>query len=305
MKKLFFLFLISCLFSSLFSFTQRYRDYFGLLNFTDDSYKVSYFFSPILKEYENLNAYGKKLILGERYIRIGPGHYSDEFSTYIINKGISFSSYAYDYTRYYKMGWFARFLLITEELTIKDQDGNILLTLEILTPEDFEVKEDYGDVDANLILDESSIEKWKERQENFNIENQQFGTVFNMKNESNKTINIEYSLSSMLTENVENQTYILDLGTNQISINSGLLQEEQSLVLEDESSVLISNYTYDYWKLNKMGWFAQFMLITGKFVVKDEIGNVILNLDTITPEDFEVTEENGITTATLVIRDKI
>ena len=83
-----------------------------------------------------------------------------------------------------------------------------------------------------------------------------------------------------------------------------MLQEEQSLILEDGSSVLISNYTYDYWKLNKMGWFAQFMLITGKFVVKDEIGNVILNLDTITPEDFEVTEENGIITATLVIRDK-
>ena len=302
MKKIFFLFLISCLFSSLFSFTQRFHDTIKLTNITNEFLDITYRGSTILAD---SSSFSKKLDLGERSIRIRGGtFYGNTIKNIVTDKTVHFLSYAYDYTRYYKMGWFARFLLITEELTIKDQDGNILLTLEILTPEDFEVKEDYGDVDANLILDESSIEKWKERQENFNIENQQFGTVFNMKNESNKTINIEYSLSSMLTENVENQTYILDLGTNQISINSGLLQEEQSLILEDGSSVLISNYTYDYWKLNKMGWFAQFMLITGKFVVKDEIGNVILNLDTITPEDFEVTEENGITTATLVIRDK-
>ncbi len=53
-----------------------------------------------------------------------------------------------------------------------------------------------------------------------------------------------------------------------------------------------------------MGWFARFLLISGELIVKDEDGNILMTLDTITPEDFEVTEEAGITTATLVIRDK-
>ena len=302
MKKIFCFFLISCIFSSLFSFTQRYDDTIEVTNNLDTLLDVTYQGSIILDAY---NSYSKILDLGERTIWIrGGSFYNNNINKKIISKKAFFVSYPYDYTRYYKMGWFGRFLLITEELIIEDEDGNIILTLETLTPEDFEVTESYGIVEADLIIDESTISKFKERQQKFTNELQQYTTNFNIKNESGKPVNIEYSLSSMLTENVENQTYILDLGTNQISINSGLLQEEQSLILEDESSVLISNYTYDYWKLNKMGWFAQFMLITGKFVVKDEIGNVILNLDTITPEDFEVTEENGIITATLVIRDK-
>lgn len=303
MKKFFCFFLITCIFSSLFSFTQRYDDTIEVTNNLDTLLDVTYQGSIILDAY---NSYSKILDLGERTIWIrGGSFYNNNINKKIISKKAFFVSYPYDYTRYYKMGWFCRFLLITEELIIEDEDGNIILTLETLTPEDFEVTESYGIVKADLIIDESTISKFKERQQKFTNELQQYTTNFNIKNESNRTINIEYSLSSMLTENVENQTYILDLGTNQISINSGLLKEEQSLLLEDESTVLISNYTYDYWKLNKMGWFAQFMLITGKFVVKDEIGNVILNLDTITPEDFEVTEENGITTATLVIKDKI
>ena len=43
---------------------------------------------------------------------------------------------------------------------------------------------------------------------------------------------------------------------------------------------------------------------TVKVAFIDEDGNILMTLDTITPEDFEVTEEAGITTATLVIRDK-
>jgi hypothetical protein len=39
--------------------------------------------------------------------------------------------------------------------------------------------------------------------------------------------------------------------------------------------------------------------------IKDENGNVLLDLNSLTPEDFEVIEKNGITTATLVIKDKI
>lgn len=54
-----------------------------------------------------------------------------------------------------------------------------------------------------------------------------------------------------------------------------------------------------------MGWFDRFLLITGELIIKDENGNVLLDLNSLTPEDFEVTEENGITTATLVIKDKI
>ena len=183
MKKIFFLFLISCLFSSLFSFTQRFHDTIKLTNTTNEFLDITYRGSTILTD---SSSFSKKLDLGERSIRIRGGtFYGNTIENIVTYKTVHFLSYAYDYTRYYKMGWFARFLLITEELSIKDEDGNILLTLETLTPDDFEVTEEYGDVEANLIVDESSIEKWKVRQKKKDVVNQQFGTVFNIKNETN------------------------------------------------------------------------------------------------------------------------
>ena len=67
---------------------------------------------------------------------------------------------------------------------------------------------------------------------------------------------------------------------------------------------MFNSYAFDYTKFYKMWWFARFLLISGELEIKDEDGNILMTLDTITPEDFEVTEEAGITTATLVIRDK-
>ena len=50
-----------------------------------------------------------------------------------------FTFFSYENNKFFKMGWFDRFLLITGELIIKDENGNVLLDLNSLTPEDFEV----------------------------------------------------------------------------------------------------------------------------------------------------------------------
>ena len=103
---------------SLFSFTQRFHDTIKLTNTTNEFLDITYRGSTILTD---SSSFSKKLDLGERSIRIRGGtFYGNTIKNIVTDKTVHFLSYAYDYTRYYKMGWFARFLLITEELTIKD-----------------------------------------------------------------------------------------------------------------------------------------------------------------------------------------
>ncbi len=132
---------------------------------------------------------------------------------------------------------------------------------------------------------------------------------FHIKNLSNHNIYVQYKESRILTPiYVGNVMYSfeLDIGEGRmININQEIFYDNGGYVIIcNDSNLCFTFYSYSNTKYYKMGWFARFLLISGELEIKDEDGNILMTLDTITPEDFEVTEEAGITTATLVIRDK-
>ena len=132
---------------------------------------------------------------------------------------------------------------------------------------------------------------------------QKYYDEFNFRNDSYVPITIEYNLSKIVK--INELGFEIDLGEFTIySSRIGWIPYLGIEKIEPGENSDFTFFSYGHNKFYKMGWFARFLLITGKLVVKDDEGKVLLNLDTITPEDFEVTEENGITTATLVIRDK-
>ena len=135
--------------------SQPYRDRFYIENHTIFDIEVEYSFSNILIPINsNGLVTGFHLNLGEQQILLGTGHfYHNEDHQTLRNNGFAvFNSYAYSNKKYYKMGWFARFLLISGALTVKDEEGNILMTLDTITPEDFEVTEEYGITTATLVI---------------------------------------------------------------------------------------------------------------------------------------------------------
>ena len=133
---------------------------------------------------------------------------------------------------------------------------------------------------------------------------QPYKDFFYIMNQNNRDIYIQYRESKILVP--DPYGYSLDIGEGYI-INVGFSTFYDAGghgVLQNGAKARFSLYTYSNKKFYKMGWFARFLLISGELIVKDEDGNILMTLDTITPRDFEVTEEAGITTATLVIRDK-
>jgi hypothetical protein len=133
---------------------------------------------------------------------------------------------------------------------------------------------------------------------------QPYKDFFYIVNQSSYDVYIQYRESKILTPNPYG--FSLDIGEG-YKINVGLSSFYDAGgygVLHNGAKARFSLYTHSNKKFYKMGWFARFLLISGELIVKDENGNILMTLDTITPEDFEVTEEAGITTATLVIRDK-
>ena len=137
---------------------------------------------------------------------------------------------------------------------------------------------------------------------------QRYRDNFYIENYSHLNIEVKYSFSKVLFPIEDNGLvtgFYLDLGEKKIALGTGhFYHHEGTRTLEKNGFAVFNSYAFDYSKYYKMGWFARFLLISGELIVKDENGNILINLDTITPEDFEVTEESGITTATLVIRDK-
>ena len=127
---------------------------------------------------------------------------------------------------------------------------------------------------------------------------------FKIENRSSITINIKYRESKILTP--DPYGFSLEFGEGyKINIRPSILYDNGGYgVVEKGKFVWFYYYAYSNTKYYKMGWFARFLLISGELIVEDEDGNILMTLDTITPKDFEVTEEAGITTATLVIRNK-
>lgn len=133
---------------------------------------------------------------------------------------------------------------------------------------------------------------------------QPYKDFFYIVNQSSYDVYIQYRESKILTP--DPYGFSLDIGEG-YKINVGLSSFYDAggyEILTSGDSELFAYYTHSNKKFYKMGWFARFLLISGELEIKDEDGNILMTLDTITPEDFEVTEEAGITTATLVIRDK-
>ena len=133
---------------------------------------------------------------------------------------------------------------------------------------------------------------------------QPYKDIFLIQNNTDHVIDIKYNQSEILVR--VQYGFHLDIGEG-YKINVGLSSFYDAGgygVLQNGAKARFSLYTYSNKKFYKMGWFARFLLISGELIVKDEDGNILMTLDTITPEDFEVTEEAGITTATLIIRDK-
>jgi len=133
---------------------------------------------------------------------------------------------------------------------------------------------------------------------------QPYGDCFCIENHLNYSISVQYRESKILVPNPYG--FSLDIGEGyKINLKRSWFYDEggQDLIKSNDFS-LFNQYSYSNKKYYRMGWFARFLLISGELTVKDEDGNILMTLDTITPEDFEVTEVAGITTATLVIRDK-
>ena len=138
---------------------------------------------------------------------------------------------------------------------------------------------------------------------------QPYKDKFYIKNFSKKTIQVKYKESKILVPSyagIEQYGFDLDIGEKRtINVQPGFFYYDGGYeILTEGDSEIFAFYTHSNKKYYKMGWFARFLLISGELIVKDEDGNILMTLDTITPEDFEVTEEAGITTATLIIRDK-
>ena len=132
---------------------------------------------------------------------------------------------------------------------------------------------------------------------------------FYIENCSKRTIQVQYKESKLLVPAYAGDVqygFDLDIGEKRtINVHPGFFYyDDGHETLTEGDSEIFAYYSYSNKKFYKMGWFARFLLISGELEIKDEEGNVLMTLDTITPEDFEVTVEAGITTATLVIRDK-
>ena len=138
---------------------------------------------------------------------------------------------------------------------------------------------------------------------------QPYEDEFYIENCSKRTIQVQYKESKLLVPAYAGDVqygFDLDIGEKRtINVHPGFFYyDDGHETLTEGDSEIFAYYSYSNKKFYKMGWFARFLLISGELIVKDEDGNILMTLDTTTPEDFEVTEESGITTATLVIRDK-
>ena len=133
---------------------------------------------------------------------------------------------------------------------------------------------------------------------------QPYKDFFYIMNQNNRDIYIQYRESKILVP--DPYGFSLDIGEGfKINLSISSFYDDGGYgILQKEEKALFNFFIHSNKKFYKMGWFARFLLISGELIVKDEEGNILMTLDTITPEDFEVTEEAGITTATLVIRDK-
>jgi len=138
---------------------------------------------------------------------------------------------------------------------------------------------------------------------------QPYEDEFYIENYTQNNIQVKYKESKILVPSyVGNVQYGFDLDIGEkhtINVHPGFFYYDGGYeILTSGDSELFAYYTHSNKKFYKMGWFARFLLISGELIVEDEDGNILMTLDTITPEDFEVTEVAGITTATLIIRDK-
>jgi len=133
---------------------------------------------------------------------------------------------------------------------------------------------------------------------------QPYKDFFYIMNQNDKDIYVQYRESKILVP--DPYGFSLDIGEGfRINLSISSFYDDGGYgCLQKEEKALFNFYTHSNKKYYRMGWFARFLLISGELEIKDEDGNILMTLDTITPEDFEVTEEAGITIATLVIREK-
>jgi hypothetical protein len=66
---------------------------------------------------------------------------------------------------FHALNVYEKFKIIIGELTITDEDGNVLLTLDAITPDDFEIEIDYGYTKAYLVIKNAVDNQQRDREE--------------------------------------------------------------------------------------------------------------------------------------------